>query len=141
MKARAIILTLLSVLTSSLCVKAETKVYTGDSLNHIAYPIGGLGSGMFCIEGTGAISNMSVHHYPELFNEPCTYSAIWADGKAKVLEGPVPKYKIFGRQEGGMGVGGTTWGLPRFSDCAFSARFPFAEISLRDSEMKVAATI
>lgn len=96
---------------------------------------------MFCIEGTGAISNMSVHHYPELFNEPCTYSAIWADGKAKVLEGPVPKYKIFGRQEGGMGVGGTTWGLPRFSDCAFSARFPFAEISLRDSEMKVAATI
>ena len=141
MKARAIILTLLSVLTSCLCVKAETKVYTGDSLNHIAYPIGGLGSGMFCIEGTGAISNMSVHHYPELFNEPCTYSAIWADGKAKVLEGPVPKYKIFGRQEGGMGVGGTTWGLPRFSDCAFSARFPFAEISLRDSEMKVAATI
>ena len=54
---------------------------------------------------------------------------------AKVLETSVPDYKIFGRKDGGMGVGGTTWGLPRFEKGTFSTRFPFAEINLSDKDM------
>src|SRR5688572_18926121 len=34
--------------------------YKDDFLNRIAFPIGGLGAGMFCLEGTGAISHMSI---------------------------------------------------------------------------------
>ena len=34
-----------------------------------------------------------------------------------------------------MGVGGTTWGLPRFEKGTFSTRFPFAEINLSDKDM------
>lgn len=114
------------------------KVFYGEELSHIAFPIGGLGSGMFCIEGTGAISNLSFHHYPELFHEPCTFAAIHIDGAhngTKVLEANVPEYKIFGRRDGGMGVGGTTWGLPRFDEGHFKARFPFANISLSDNDI------
>ena len=44
--------------------------YTGEYLNRIAFPIGGIGAGMFCVEGTGAISHMSVRNKPEMFNEP-----------------------------------------------------------------------
>src|SRR5665213_1005645 len=33
--------------------------YSGLYLNRLAFPIGGLGAGMFCLEGTGAISHMS----------------------------------------------------------------------------------
>ena len=36
-----------------------SKEYKGEFLNRIAFPIGGMGAGMFCLEGTGAISNMS----------------------------------------------------------------------------------
>jgi hypothetical protein len=36
--------------------------YTGEYLNRLAFPIGGLGAGMFCLEGTGAISHMSVRN-------------------------------------------------------------------------------
>lgn len=139
MKLKALLLT--AVLAFSIlpaCAGHYDKVYSGKELDHIAYPIGGLGSGMFCISGNGAISNMSFHHYPQLFHEPCTFSAIHVKGyenNSKVLESAVPDYKIFGRNEGGMGVGGTTWGLPRFQEGTFSARFPFAEINLKDSDL------
>lgn len=45
-------------------------------MNRIAFPIGGMGAGMFCLEGTGAISNMSVRHQPNIFNEPCMFAAV-----------------------------------------------------------------
>jgi uncharacterized protein (DUF608 family) len=130
----------------SLGAREYNQPYSGKQLDHIAFPIGGIGTGMFCVEGTGAISNMSMHHYPELFNEPCTFAAIYVkgtdgevkgEGVARVLEGNVPDYKKFGRNEGGMGVGGTTWGLPRFDEATFSARFPFAKIDLQDSDLPV----
>src|SRR5215211_1605515 len=36
--------------------------YTGDRLNRIAFPLGGLGGGMVCLEGTGAFSYCSLRH-------------------------------------------------------------------------------
>ena len=140
MQSKSILTAVLALAASISLLQAReyNKTYTGKELDHIAYPIGGLGSGMFCLEGTGAISNVSFHHYPQLFHEPCTFSAIHVKGyenNSKVLESAVPDYKIFGRNEGGMGVGGTTWGLPRFQEGTFSARFPFAEINLKDSDL------
>ena len=32
--------------------------YSGDYLRRLAFPIGGIGAGMFCLEGCGAISHM-----------------------------------------------------------------------------------
>lgn len=124
--------------------RGYNQPYEGSRLDHIAFPIGGLGSGMFCFEGTGALSNMSLHHYPDLFHEPCTFAAVCVKGVengAKVLEVNVPEYKKFGRRDGGMGVGGTTWGLPRFDEGTFTARFPFAELRLRDGDLPLEVTI
>ena len=108
-----------------------TKEYKGDDLNRIAFPIGGMGAGMFCLEGTGAISNMSVRHQPNIFNEPCMFAAVhvknYKNG-SKVLEGPVPDRKKFGGPESALGGPLTSWGLPRFEDVSFSSRFPFATI-------------
>ena len=118
--------------------------YEGKALDHIAYPIGGLGSGMFCLEGTGAISNVSFIHYPRLFHEPCTFAAIHLEGVengTKVLEAQVPRYKVFGRGNGGMGVGGTTWGFPRFEEGEFDACFPFAKVSLEDDDIPMEVSI
>lgn len=139
MKIKNIILaTLLTVIIMPASAKTVDKIYSGKGLDHIDYPIGGLGSGMFCISGTGAITNLSFHHYSQLFHEPCAFAAVHVKGiknGAKVLETSVPDYKIFGRKDGGMGVGGTTWGLPRFEKGTFSTRFPFAEINLSDKDM------
>ena len=120
--------------------RAFNAVYEGKNLDQIAFPIGGMGAGMFCIEGSGAISHMSVRHRPDLFNEPCMFAAIHVKGLengTKVLEGQVPEWKRFGQPGSGLGMGNTTWGLPRFKENTFLARFPFAEIELKDKEIPV----
>ncbi|HEY4110697.1 twin-arginine translocation signal domain-containing protein, partial [Puia sp.] len=73
--------------------------YTGEHLNRIAFPIGGMGAGMFCLEGAGALSHMSIRHRPEIYNEPPIFAALSIKGipnGARVLEGPVPTWKYFG---------------------------------------------
>jgi uncharacterized protein (DUF608 family) len=112
--------------------------YTGSNINRVAFPIGGIGAGMFCLEGTGAISHMSVRNHPDVYNEPCLFAAISLKGiknGAKVLEGQVPDWKKFGPPDSGNGSGGESWGLPRFENSKFLARFPFAFIDLQDNEI------
>lgn len=112
--------------------------YSGEYLNRIAFPIGGIGAGMFCIEGSGAISHMSVRNRPDVFNEPCMFAAISVKGIENgtlVVEGKVPEWKKFGKPDSGNGSGGTTWGLPRFEYADFTARFPFAYINLEDPDI------
>ena len=118
--------------------------YEGEHLNRVAFPMGGLGAGMLCLEGTGALSHVSLRHRPDIFNEPCVFSALsikGAPGMAKVLEGPVPAWKVFGSPGCGTGGKGKTYGLPRFSSARFSARFPFAEVTLDDEECPVSVKI
>jgi uncharacterized protein (DUF608 family) len=110
--------------------------YKGGYLNRVAFPIGGLGAGMICLEGTGAFSHFSIRNRPEIFNEPCTFSAISVAGiGARVLEGPVPQWKIFGLQGAGNGARGSSYGLPRFRECEFDFQFPFGLVNLRDANM------
>ena len=109
--------------------------YSGKFLDRIAFPTGGIGAGMFCIEGTGAISHMSVRNHPDVYNEPCMFAAITVKGAkngARVLEGQVPDWKKFGQPDSANGSGGTSYGFPRFRGSRFMTRFPFAEIELAD---------
>jgi len=111
--------------------------YTGQYLNRVAFPIGGLGAGMFCLEGTGAISHVSVRHRPEIFNEPGMFAGISVKGiknGAKLLEGPVPDWKKFGFRDAGNGAGGATTGLPHFRQASFTTKFPFAFIDISDAD-------
>ncbi|MBI4662277.1 MAG: hypothetical protein HY735_25945 [Verrucomicrobia bacterium] len=112
--------------------------YTGDHLNRIAFPMGGIGAGMICLEGTGALSHFSLRNKPEVFNEPMIFAAISVKGKsrvARVLEGPVPAWKTFGAGGTGNGAAGTSFGLPRFRSASFLARFPFATVNLADDQI------
>ena len=112
--------------------------YAGAYLNRIAFPIGGIGAGMFCLEGTGAFSHVSVRNTMRFFNEPCTFAALCVKGEdnvARVLEGPVPDWKIFGASGTGNGAAGSSFGLPRFSEASFSARFPFGAVKLKDKKI------
>lgn len=112
--------------------------YSGKHLDHIAFPIGGIGAGMFCMEGTGAISHVSINHKPELFNEPFSFAAISVKGHengAKLLETQVPEWKLFGPAGTGLGSPGKSYGLPRFENGRFLARFPFATVELEDKDI------
>ena len=119
-------------------VKAEHEPrafgeYTGERFNRVAFPLGGMGAGMICLEGSGALSHFSLRNKPEVFHEPCTFAAICIKGPpkmARVLEGPVPGWKLFGQPGTGNGAGGTSFGLPRFRQARFQPRFPFGTVTL-----------
>ena len=57
--------------------------YSGERLNRVAFPLGGMGAGMICLEGTGALSHFSLRNAPDVFNEPCTFAAISLKGRRR----------------------------------------------------------
>jgi uncharacterized protein (DUF608 family) len=130
--------------------KQYNGIYSGNRNSHIAYPLGGMGAGMFCLEGTGAMSHFSLHNTSDINNEPLVFSAICVkniDGNiVRVLEGQVPNWKVFSRASsisGGAGTGhyGKHYGLPRFVKSSFHARFPFGKVELHDPKVPVDVSI
>ena len=125
--------------------------YSGANLDRVAFPMGGIGAGMICLEGAGMLSHFSLYSHPDIFREEKVFSAICVKGEkniARVLEGPVPKWKIFaihphtGQYGGpGNGLGETTYGLPRFREASFRARFPFGRVSLADPKVPLGVEI
>ncbi len=126
--------------------------YTGGNLDRVAFPLGGIGSGMVCLEGTGMLSHWSLRNRPDIFREHRVFSAICVKGQdgnvARVLEGPVPKWKVFAIHPGtgrfggpGNGLGETTYGLPRFRKASFEARFPFGVVTLEDAKVPLQVEI
>jgi len=83
----------------------------------------------------------------EFFHEPTMFAAICVKGKtpeqnlARVVEGPIPDWKYFGRPGTGNGAVGSTYGLPRFRQCEFLFRFPFCTVNLADQGLPISATI
>ncbi len=118
--------------------RAYNGPYEGARLNRPAFPIGGIGAGMFCLEGTGTISHVSLRNQIQFTNEPCAFAAITVKGATnatRVLEGPVPGWKLFGPAGTGNGASGASYGLPRFERASFLARFPFATVTLDDPDI------
>ena len=114
------------------------STYSGEYLNRVAFPIGGIGAGMLCIEGNGSFSHVSVRNTPDIFNAPFMFAAISVKGVkngAKILEGPVQSWKIFG--DPWTGNGSKLFGCPRFEKASFSDRFPFGTVHLEDSQIPV----
>ena len=125
--------------------------YTGMNLDRVAFPMGGIGAGMVCLEGTGMLSHFSLRNHPDIFREHKVFAAVCIKGDgniARVLEGPVPKWKILAIHPGagqyngpGNGLGETTYGLPRFREASFDARFPFGRVSLEDPKVPLGVEI
>ena len=117
--------------------------YRGAYLNQIAFPLGGMGAGMLCLEGCGALSKFSLHHRPNLASQPIIFGAICIkqpDSLVRVLEGPIPGWKLephIFEDDMPRAPACVTWGLPRFRNATFEARFPFGSVRLNDDDMPV----
>jgi uncharacterized protein (DUF608 family) len=147
-----ILLSLFALVILFSCQKANqvstegvfNAVYEGENLNRLAFPIGGIGAGMICLEGNGTISHVSVRNHPEVFKEPFMMAALSVKGLengAKVLEGPVPAWKVFGNPNTGNGTGEKSYGFPRFEKATFETKFPFGMIKLADNDIPMDVSI
>ncbi|MCP4640856.1 MAG: hypothetical protein GY851_10500, partial [bacterium] len=118
--------------------RAYGQPYAGASLDRVAFPLGGIGAGMICLGGTGAISHVSVRNNPDMHNEPYVCAAVCVKGDpnvARVLEGPVPTWKVLGHPDSYNGLGDCTYGFPRLAEATFDSRFPFATVTLGDPDI------
>ena len=93
---------------NSVSKSAGSTRFENETLSRVAYPLGGIGAGMICLDGSGSLSNISIRNRPDLFNEPFVFAALFVRGKkgtARVLEGPLPSWNIFGMPDSGQGEG------------------------------------
>jgi uncharacterized protein (DUF608 family) len=125
--------------------RAYDGAYEGARLEHIAFPLGGFGAGMMCLEGAGALSHVSLRHRPDMIREPGIFAAIAVKSPnpiARVLEGPVPQRKrSVDLSRNAITEVSSWWGLPRFRHAAFTARFPFGEVTLSDDTVPLAVKL
>jgi uncharacterized protein (DUF608 family) len=124
--------------------------FVGAGLDKIAFPIGGMGSGMFCLTGTGGFSHFSVRHLPSYLTELQMFSAMAIREESgvtgRVLEGPIPDWKPLyswnkGWHSSGHGCDGRAFGLPRLDRAEFSASVPFATVELEEESLPVKVSI
>ena len=121
------------------------RTYAGGQLDQIAFPLGGIGAGTICLQGTGALGNIAIWNRPNYNFNPMMFSAVTVKGEenvSRVVEAPVPDANIFVKHHNAaLGLGEYAYGLPRFEAGVFSARFPFAQVDLRDGRMPIEAHI
>jgi uncharacterized protein (DUF608 family) len=116
------------------------RVFTGNALQEIAFPLGGIGTGAISLGGRGDLRDW------EIFNRPAkgsrldfSFFALWAQrqGKrpvARVLERRfIPPYR-----GGGFGLTQRKLsGLPRLAEATFRGSYPFAEVEFTEPQLPV----
>ncbi|MFH1571635.1 MAG: GH116 family glycosyl hydrolase [Gemmatimonadota bacterium] len=126
----------------------KQRTFTGDQLQQIAFPLGGLGAGCLHLGGAGNLQDFCLFNRPSFGHSPMTFAAVWArekgrrDGVMRVLEGPVQSPHIY--DQGRFGNGGLASGhegLPHMAAARFAAEFPFATVQLSDPDLPVAARL
>jgi uncharacterized protein (DUF608 family) len=118
----------------------ERFVYRGARLQHVAFPLGGIGTGSVSLTGAGRLIDWSIRNRPAIHqHNGYSHFAIKAerDGElidARVLNGPyegLPTGSPSRRKFDGFGFGAnrdSLAGAPHFDDATFIGRFPIAEI-------------
>jgi non-lysosomal glucosylceramidase len=115
-------------------------VYRGARRQHVAFPLGGIGSGSVSLTGSGRLIDWSIQNRPAIHqHNGYSHFAIKAerDGvllDARVLNGPYEGLATGSpsrRKFDGFGFGAnrdSMAGAPHFDDATFIGRFPIAEI-------------
>ena len=115
-------------------------------LEHITWPLGGVGSSLLALTGAGGLDRIANRHRPDIKGMSFSFTALSFPGRpelTRVLEGPVPDWKVWTQgfytpgRKGSCATGDTGafhHGLPRFGGAEFFNRFPFAEVLLGEKD-------
>ena len=128
-------------------------IYSGRQLDHISFPLGGIGTGSIGLSGAGRLIDW------EIFNRPAkgigngfSHFAVKAERDGKVLDTRVLNGPFAGDLTGdyragwarGFGAGArrdSLAGVPHFDSASFEGRFPVARLSLADEHFPGNVTI
>ncbi|HZT32599.1 MAG TPA: GH116 family glycosyl hydrolase [Bryobacteraceae bacterium] len=130
--------------TGSAPQPATGRVFTGEALREIAFPLGGIGTGTVSLGGYGNLRDWEIFNRPNKGGVlPFTFAALRLSGgglakpRIRVLERiPLPPFT------GGSGVPReTAIGLPHFQEATFTGAYPFAHVRFRDARLPVEVSL
>ena len=128
---------------SELLRRGPQKTFRGRNLDHIAFPLGGIGTGTISLGGWGQLRDWEILNRPAKgFCAPDSFFTLKVrDGRksvTKVVQGPAG---------GDFGASGHSMprdagqGLPHFRTVSFKGAYPFATVKLRDPDIPVRITL
>jgi non-lysosomal glucosylceramidase len=123
--------------------KYKRKVFRGENLKEISFPIGGIGTGSISLSGRGELVDWEIFNRPNTDYRPdLTFFSLWTRGEKeeqpvfRVLEGPVPKshsrHWTRNRTEGNAPYRNFAPGLGRMQRTEFSGEYPFSRVDYFD---------
>jgi uncharacterized protein (DUF608 family) len=127
------------------------KEYSGQNLDRVALPLGGIGTGTVSLGGRGDLRDWEIMSRPGKGYSPSItwdlapvhpFLAVRArpkggDAVAKLLEGPLADSFA----DGPMGTTATNHGMPRFREARFTTAYPFGQVHLSDRDFPLKARI
>ena len=144
---RAHFLLVLTALVCAASIAVETlaqgkgkRVFTGQSLQEIAFPIGGIGTGSISLGGRGDLRDWEIFNRPDKGGRlDFSFFAIWAQqGNRKPVAKVLERQLLPPFRGGGSGVPQRLLsGLPRFEEVEFAGEYPFATIRFKDRTVPV----
>ncbi len=120
------------------------RTFVGESLAHIAFPLGGLGTGTVSLGGWGQLRDWEIMNRPAKGRTmPNAFFSVRVQQgnrppQVKVLQGPPQGCQIGDGHSAPRDAGE---GLPHFRRCTFRGEYPFATVALRDPNFPLRAEL
>lgn len=128
----------------------KRRVFEGEYLNEIAFPIGGIGTGCISLSGRGELVDWEIFNRPNKNYRPRhTFFSLWAgrDGEEpvfRVLEAqlsPAWSRHLMKHDADASPHHGYSAGLARMSAAKFTGEFPFALVEFEDKKVPLRVTL
>ena len=124
------------------------RSYTGEHLQRIALPLGGIGTGTVSLGGRGNLTDWEIMNRPAKGYVPgprfsgapflCLRAQpIGGEAVTRLLEGPVPASEI----QGDFGSVAPNHGWPRFREARFDTAYPLGQVHLQDPTVPLQARL
>jgi len=125
--------------------RGAARIYTGRELDEIAFPLGGIGTGMISLGGWGQLRDFEVFNRPHkglAFNY--TFFTLFAKKGddapvTRVVQGPVSGANFTAGGSGITRLDGS--GLPHFRAVQFVGSFPIARLDFDDPKMPLTVSM
>ena len=114
--------------------------FTGESLREIAFPLGGIGTGMVSLGGRGDLRDWEIFNRPGKGKDlPYTFFALYAEAEGEPGVARVLERRLMPPYSAGFGLPtGKVAGLPRLQEATFRGEYPFAWLDFADDALPVA---
>ena len=119
------------------------RISSGEHLQMIAFPLGGVGAGSISLGGRGQLRDWEIFNKPNKgFSPNYAFPAIWAQtGNTKPVT-RVLEARILPPYEGQNGLGSNNApGLSRLESAKFTGEFPLARIDFEDRALPVKVSL